>query len=96
MQILILQNRVARGDMLEGKKELKAIEDMNNSVDLSPAEAMARAAYNSDAASANLLAIAAYSRNFLPLLFNIFLASPAAKRGDLQVTKSLLLSDDPS
>ncbi|CAM6087178.1 unnamed protein product [Calypogeia fissa] len=91
LQILILQNRVARGDKLEGKKELKAIEEMNSG-DLNAAEEMARAAYTADVASANLVAIAGYSRNFLPLLFNIFLASPAAKRGDLQDTIASIAS----
>lgn len=88
---------MARGDQLEGKKELKAMEEFNSSESTSVSNARARVAdcYTPDAASASLATIAGYSRNFLPLLFNQFLAQPSEKRGDLQVT-IFFLSIDPS
>ncbi|BFI25857.1 ribosomal RNA-processing protein 12 [Marchantia polymorpha subsp. ruderalis] len=94
LQTLILQNRMARGDQLEGKKELKAMEEFNSSESTSVSNARARVAdcYTPDAASASLATIAGYSRNFLPLLFNQFLAQPSEKRGDLQATIASIAS----
>ena len=49
------------------------------------AEERVKALYTEMHAKANLAAIASFSRNFLPLLFNIFIASAPEKRGVLQV-----------
>ncbi|KAL2650995.1 hypothetical protein R1flu_019123 [Riccia fluitans] len=94
LQTLILQNRMARGDQLEGKKELKAVEELSSLEFGSVLDARARVRdfYTPDAASASLSAIAGYSRNFLPLLFNVFLAQPSEKRGDLQATIASIAS----
>lgn len=70
---------------MEGK--IGGKEDVEQtSEEVSVGEERARALYSPEVAAANLKAIAAYSRNFLPLLFNLFVASTAEKRGDLQVS----------
>ncbi|KAL3700630.1 hypothetical protein R1sor_018652 [Riccia sorocarpa] len=98
LRTLILQNRMARGDQLEGKDELKTVEELSSLDSSSVLDAKARVKefYTPDAASASLSAIAGYSRNFLPLLFNVFLAQPSEKRGDLQATIASIASiSDP-
>lgn len=84
-QTLVAQNRAARGDKLEGKMWAKEI--INDSTEeLGVAEKRARSLYSPEVATANLKAIAGFSRNFLPLLFNLFVASTPERRGDLQVS----------
>ena len=84
-QTLVAQNRVAGGDKLEGKMWAKEV--INDSTEeLSVAEKRARSLYSPEVATANLKAIAGFSRNFLPLLFNLFVASTPERRGDLQVS----------
>lgn len=58
--------------------------------ELSVAEKRARSLYSPEVATANLKAIAGFSRNFLPLLFNLFVASTPERRGDLQVSSCLI------
>nr|PNR59348.1 hypothetical protein PHYPA_002139 [Physcomitrium patens] len=94
LKILVSQNRKARGDELGDKIGRKIAEE--ESSELSVAEQRARALYTPEVAAANLKAIAGYSRNFLPLLFNLFVAAPAEKRGDLQITIAAIASiSDP-
>ena len=42
--------------------------------------------YTSDLAQRNLDAISSYSKNFLPVLFNLYIALPPDKRGDIHAT----------
>ncbi len=84
-QTLVWQNQEARGDHLEGKKWAKT-RPGESSEEVSASEERAHALYTPETATANLKAIAGYSRNFLPLLFNLFVASAPEKRGDLQVS----------
>ncbi|KAJ7533387.1 hypothetical protein O6H91_13G046200 [Diphasiastrum complanatum] len=84
LQILIRQNRLARGDRIE----LENADDngLEHSASVSGAAEKARKLYTAEAASVNLSAIAVFSRNFLPLLFNLFNTASREKRGDLQAT----------
>ena len=51
--------------------------------------------FTPEAAEANLAAVGKFSKNFLPLLFNLFVAAPTDAKGDLQRTISAfaLVSD---
>ncbi|OUS45586.1 NUC173 domain-domain-containing protein [Ostreococcus tauri] len=44
------------------------------------------ATFTVDVAEAQLAAVGKYSRNFLPILFNLFVASPTSRRGELSHT----------
>ena len=44
------------------------------------------AAFTVEVAEAQLAAVGKYSRNFLPILFNLFVSSPTARRGELSHT----------
>lgn len=57
----------------------------NDNEELTSSEEKARSLYTAEAAALNIAAIAGYARNYLPLLFNLFIQSPSEKRGDLQV-----------
>ncbi|KAG0554229.1 hypothetical protein KC19_12G074700 [Ceratodon purpureus] len=87
LRILVTQNRKAKGDTIAEK-----LVEGENSEDLNVAEQRARSKYTPEVAAANLNAISGYSRNFLPLLFNLFVVSPAEKRGDLQLTIAAIAS----
>lgn len=91
LRTLVAQNRKARGDKMVDKVAEKLIEE-ENSEELSVAEQRARSLYTPEVAAANLKTISGYSRNFLPLLFNLFVASPAEERGDLQLTIAAIAS----
>lgn len=91
LKTLVAQNRKARGDKMDDKIAGKIIEE-DISEELNAAEQRARSLYTSEVAAANLKTISGYSRNFLPLLFNLFVASPAEKRGDLQLTIAAIAS----
>lgn len=84
LQMLIKQNRVACGEGLTSS--MSAENSIESFVENKAAQARAKALYSERAARANLSAIASFSRNFLPLLFNVFIAAPSEKRGDLQAT----------
>ena len=43
-------------------------------------------AFNADVANAQTAAVAKFSRNFLPILFNLFVATPPERRGELGAT----------
>ncbi|KAG0609787.1 hypothetical protein M758_7G013900 [Ceratodon purpureus] len=91
LKTLVAQNRKARGDKMDDKVAGKLIEE-ENSEELNVAEQRARSLYTPEVAAANLKTISGYSRNFLPLLFNLFVASPAERRGDLQLTIAAIAS----
>ena len=44
------------------------------------------ALFTVDVAEAQLVAVGKYARNFLPILFNLFIASPTSRRGELSHT----------
>ena len=90
LKTLVAQNRKARGDKMDDKVAGKIIEEEIS--ELNVAEQRASSLYTPEVAAANLKAISGYSRNFLPLLFNLFVASPAERRGDLQLTIAAIAS----
>eukprot|EP00850_Spirogloea_muscicola_P009487 SM000053S17444 [mRNA] locus=s53:449406:462681:+ [translate_table: standard] len=99
---LIAQNRRARGDVLKAKgagrpkKGREVVEDEEEGLQLSLVkESVKERFYSPEQAEANLTAIAAFSKNFLPLLFNIFLTTPSERRGNIQDTIAALASVSP-
>lgn len=90
LQMLIRQNRVALGELVA--PVLNGEDSIESPTVNKPAEERAKALYTEKTAKTNLAAIASFSRNFLPLLFNIFIAAPPEKRGVLQVTIGELAS----
>eukprot|EP00850_Spirogloea_muscicola_P022198 SM000282S10601 [mRNA] locus=s282:83628:97088:+ [translate_table: standard] len=97
---LIAQNRRARGDTLKAKgagrpkKGREVVEDEEEGLPLSLVKESERF-YSPEQAEANLSAVAAFSKNFLPLLFNIFLSTPSERRGNIQDTIAALASISP-
>ncbi|GBG72256.1 hypothetical protein CBR_g11186 [Chara braunii] len=88
LQILINQNKKARGDPGLNNEE-DAEEEKVSDADgkpLTAAEERARALHTPEVVSANLAAIGAFARNFLPLLFNVFISLEPEKRAFLQQT----------
>eukprot|EP00850_Spirogloea_muscicola_P013416 SM000091S24574 [mRNA] locus=s91:123792:137528:+ [translate_table: standard] len=99
---LIAQNRRARGDVPKAKgagrtkKGREVVEDEEEGLQLSLVrESVKERFYSPGQAEANLSAIAAFSKNFLPLLFNIFLSTPSERRGNIQDTIAALASISP-
>ena len=86
LRTLVAQNRKAIGDTMNDGVAGENSEELNVAV------LRARSLYTPEVAAANLNTISGYSRNFLPLLFNLFVVSPAEKRGDLQLTVAAIAS----
>jgi ribosomal RNA-processing protein 12 len=86
LRTLVAQNRKAMGDTMNDGVAGENSEELNVAVQ------RARSLYTPKVAAANLNTISGYSRNFLPLLFNLFVVSPAEKRGDLQLTIAAIAS----
>ena len=85
---MINQNRKASGEDVnfskkgnEGEENEEAFEEE----EVGPALERAREKYTPEFAAANLAAMAAFAKNFLPLLFNAFVAEEPEKRGEIQV-----------
>ncbi|MCO5571960.1 hypothetical protein L7F22_025711 [Adiantum nelumboides] len=82
LQMLIRQNKGAMGELVNADanvEHLVGVQSMNKA-----AEERAKALYTEDVSRANIATVASFSRNFLPLLFNVFIAAPSEKRGVLQ------------
>ncbi|KAH7365818.1 hypothetical protein KP509_18G047800 [Ceratopteris richardii] len=90
LQVLIKQNKAALSEHVAldvDPEDSSGVSSVNKS-----AEEKARAYYTENIARENIAAIASYSKNFLPLLFNVFIAAPADKRGVLQSTIGAMAS----
>eukprot|EP00250_Pteridium_aquilinum_P028638 c37528_g1_i1 orf=673-4578(-) len=90
LQMLIKQNRAALGELVTfnvSAEDSVGMYSVNKA-----AEEKAKALYTERFARANISAIASFSKNFLPLLFNVFIAAPSEKRGMLQATIGELAS----
>ncbi|KAI5064175.1 hypothetical protein GOP47_0020845 [Adiantum capillus-veneris] len=84
LQMLIRQNRGVLGELVNvsaNTEDYVGVPSTNKA-----AEERAKTLYTEKIARANIVAIASFSRNFLPLLFNVFISAPPEKRGVLQST----------
>ena len=90
LKTLVAQNRKVRGDKMDDKVAGKIMDEEISEFNV--AEQRASPLYTAEVAAANLNAVSGYSRKFWPLLFNLFVAAPAERRRDVQLTIAAIAS----